>query len=206
MLSSHVLPGPILDIRADLAPFGPTACPPWRAPEEVCESRLPRASRGVRSGRAPRASTPTTGYSVCKLVPFQLIAARLRDAAGLPPRIEASIRYLLQIVGTVLVMPSTPTGTCIPFLFNHWLTLRLPRRPTERCVSPVSSCPCGRFPSQRTGYTPLPRGFFTKGQPLPRAFFTKGQPLPRALPAKGPLFRAQQAKIRRRVAVGCGGS
>jgi hypothetical protein len=107
-----------------------------------------------RSGRALCAPTPAIGQSVCKLVSFQLLAARLRGTTGFPPRSEAPILYLVQTVGTVLVTRRTPTDACIPFLFNLSSTLRLRRPPTERHVSLLLSCPCGRSPLQRTGTPP----------------------------------------------------
>ena len=50
-------------------------CPPWRGPEKVCESRLPRASRGVRSGRA---------FLNRYLFSFQTLLPCLPAEAGLP--------------------------------------------------------------------------------------------------------------------------
>src|SRR5258707_3333198 len=47
MITLPMLASPIFGIRANLPPFGPPACPPWRAP---C------------------ASTPKTSQTVCKLV------------------------------------------------------------------------------------------------------------------------------------------
>jgi hypothetical protein len=64
------------------------------------------------------------------------------------------------------------TAIPIPFLFNHSSTLRLRCHPTARHLSLLISLYCGLFPSQRTGYTPLPRAFFAKGP----FFFTQLAP------------------------------
>jgi hypothetical protein len=121
----------------------------------LCAESHPRRSTVFVSRMGLR---DAVGQIVCKLVPFQLMAARLRDTASLPPRIEASIRDLVQIVGMVLVTLGTPTDACIPFLFNHSSSHRLRRASTERCVSPLLSCPCGHFSFQQGG-TPSPSIF-----------------------------------------------
>jgi hypothetical protein len=91
------------------------------------------------------------------------VFAKLQPRSVPPAAPRASTRTAGQFV-CKLVTLRAPTDTCIPFLFNRSSTLRLRRRPTGSCVSPLFPCLCGRFPSQQGG-TPLPQSYF----PLPLA-------------------------------------